>query len=140
MAVEAARQASGGLTFLVFICAHFSTQGREFRRAVSTDLRLNHFVLATRECRHVLSYYLNQATADATQLPVIAGPVEATVTGNVLVQAIASGRFASLSEGRAYLAGKVRLKKFMPRPAPAFEERFRRYAAIETRWVGEQIR
>jgi len=79
--------------------------------------------------------YLNQATADAAQLPVIAGPVEATVTGNVLVQAIASGRFASLSEGRAYLAGKTQLKKFMPRHAPVFEERSRRYAAIETRWV-----
>src|SRR5207253_3097728 len=46
------------------------------------------------------NHYLNQATADATGLPVKAGPVEATVIGNVLVQAIAEGRFASLSEAR----------------------------------------
>jgi rhamnulokinase len=78
--------------------------------------------------------YLNQTTADATQLPVVAGPIEATVIGNVLVQAIASGRFASLSAGRAYLAGKAQLKKFMPRP-PRLEEKSRRYAAIEMRWV-----
>ncbi len=45
--------------------------------------------------------YLNQATADATRKAVLAGPVEATVTGNVLVQAVSAGRFASLAEGSA---------------------------------------
>jgi rhamnulokinase len=34
---------------------------------------------------------LNQLTAEATGLPVIAGPAEATALGNVLVQARASG-------------------------------------------------
>ena len=44
--------------------------------------------------------YLNQATANVTGLPVLAGPVEATVIGNIIVQAIAAGRFASLAEAR----------------------------------------
>src|ERR1043165_965381 len=44
--------------------------------------------------------YLNQATADATGRPVLAGPVEATGTGHVLVQAVSAGRFASLAEAR----------------------------------------
>jgi rhamnulokinase len=59
--------------------------------------------------------YLNQATAKATGLPVIAGPVEATVTGNVLVQAIASGRFNSLAEARRHVANNVQFREFSPR-------------------------
>ena len=75
--------------------------------------------------------YLNQATANATNLPVLAGPVEATVIGNVLIQAIASGRFASLAEARRHVALNVRLKEFEPRPSPTREEASRRYAKIE---------
>ncbi len=59
--------------------------------------------------------YLNQATADASRLPVLAGPVEATVVGNVLIQAIASGRFASLTEARRHIAQNVRLREFAPK-------------------------
>lgn len=75
--------------------------------------------------------YLNQATADATGLPVLAGPVEATVMGNVLIQAIAAGRFASLAEARRHVAQNVQLKKFAPRLSPAWEDAIRRYTAIE---------
>ena len=47
--------------------------------------------------------YLNDATARATGRPVRAGPVEATVIGNVFVQAIAVGRFSNLAEARAHI-------------------------------------
>ena len=47
--------------------------------------------------------YLNQASSTATGLPVRAGPVEATVIGNVLVQAIAEGRFDSFAAARQYV-------------------------------------
>ena len=43
---------------------------------------------------------LNQFTADATGRQVVAGPVEATRIGNLLVQAIALGIIPSLPEGR----------------------------------------
>lgn len=79
--------------------------------------------------------YLNQATADATGLTVLAGPAEATVTGNVLVQAIARGRFASLDEARRHVAANVKLKEFTPRTFPAWEEAARRYAEIEARYA-----
>jgi len=82
--------------------------------------------------------YLNQATANATGLPVLAGPVEATVTGNVLVQAIASGRFESLAEGREYVAKNMQLKRFTPQPTPALEQARRRYATIEARWIEDE--
>jgi rhamnulokinase len=78
--------------------------------------------------------YLNQMTANATGLPVLAGPIEATVTGNILVQAIAGGRFGSLAEGRAHLARNVQVKRFTPQRTPALQEASRRYAAIEARW------
>lgn len=79
--------------------------------------------------------YLNQATADAIGLPVIAGLTEATVVGNALVQAIAAGRFASLTEARRHVAENVRLKRFEPRTSRAFETAAQRYAEIERRFV-----
>ena len=78
--------------------------------------------------------YLNQATATATSLPVYAGPVEATVTGNALVQAMAAGRFASLAEARRHIAETVQVKKYLPRPSPVWQTTARRYAEIEARF------
>ncbi len=79
--------------------------------------------------------YLNQATANATGLPVLAGPVEATVVGNVLVQAIAAGRFASLAAARQHLAENMRLKEFAPARSSTWAEAARRYATIEARYA-----
>jgi len=79
--------------------------------------------------------YLNAATATATGLTVRAGPVEATVIGNVLVQAITAGRFESLSEARRYVGKHAQVKTYEPRRSPAWEEAARRYAEIEQRYV-----
>jgi rhamnulokinase len=79
--------------------------------------------------------YLNQATASATGLSVLAAPCEAAVTGNALVQAISAGRFASMAEARQHVANNVRLKKFTPHPTRTWEEAARRYAAIEARYA-----
>jgi len=75
--------------------------------------------------------YLNQATANATGLPVLAGPAEATVIGNVVVQAIADGRFASLTEARQYVAANVQAQPFMPQSSIAADEARHRYDMIE---------
>jgi len=80
--------------------------------------------------------YLNQATANASQKTVLAGPAEATVIGNALVQAVAAGRFASLAEARRHVAANIIPRRFEPRPSPewpSWEEKARRYAEIETR-------
>jgi rhamnulokinase len=79
--------------------------------------------------------YLNQATADATGRPVLAGPVEATVTGNVVVQATAAGRFASLAAGRRHVAENVSPRRFEPRPDARAGEAARRYAEVEARYL-----
>jgi rhamnulokinase len=45
---------------------------------------------------------------------VLAGPVEATAAGNVIVQAIAAGALASIADGRAALARGFALTRFEP--------------------------
>jgi rhamnulokinase len=79
--------------------------------------------------------YLNQMTANASNLPVAAGPVEATVIGNVLVQGIAAGRFSSLAEGRRYVAQNVKAKRFTPCVNDALREVMDQYRLIEQRYV-----
>lgn len=79
--------------------------------------------------------YLNQATATATGLPVRAGPVEATVVGNVLVQAITSGCFQTLVEARRYVSEHTQLRMYEPKPSRAWDEAAERYARIEERYV-----
>jgi len=79
--------------------------------------------------------YLNQATANATGLPVVAGPVEATVIGNVLVQAIAAGRFGSLSEARRYVTENVPSQDFSTQSTSDLEQAKARYREIEARFI-----
>lgn len=61
-------------------------------------------------------YYLNQMTADATGLPVFAGPIEGTSIGNLIVQMIAGGEFASLQDARDCVARSFDVKRVDPQP------------------------
>jgi rhamnulokinase len=79
--------------------------------------------------------YLNQATANASQKVVLAGPSEATVIGNALVQAVAAGRFATLAEARRHVAANISPRRFDPQPSAMWEEKARRYAEIEARFA-----
>jgi len=62
---------------------------------------------------------LNQLAADACQRPVLAGPVEATVLGNVLVQARATGELSSLAEIREVVRRSCEVRTFEPKRANA---------------------
>jgi rhamnulokinase len=79
--------------------------------------------------------YLNQVAATASGLPVVAGPVEATATGNILLQAIHGERFRKLRDARHYVAQHAQLRRFEPRPSRSWEEAARRYADIEARFA-----
>ncbi len=74
-----------------------------------------------------LNDYLNQATADASARPVLAGPVEATALGNVLVQAISCGEIPSLERGREILRAGVSPRRFEPRRSRGWAEASARY-------------
>ena len=58
---------------------------------------------------------LCQLTADACGIPVLAGPVEATAIGNILVQARALGSVGStLAEMRALIRATQEVRRFEP--------------------------
>lgn len=57
---------------------------------------------------------LSQFAADAMNRPVVTGPIEATATGNLLVQAIALGEIASLSEARAVVRRSFEVIHYEP--------------------------
>jgi len=78
-----------------------------------------------------LNDYLNQATADAARRPVLAGPAEATATGNLLLQAVATGDLPSLAEARRRVALSVRPRRYEPRDRPGWAEAAERYREIE---------
>lgn len=58
--------------------------------------------------------YLNQMTANATGLPVYAGPVEGTAIGNLAVQMIAGGEFKSLQSARSAIRNSFDIKEIKP--------------------------
>ncbi|MDR1145517.1 MAG: rhamnulokinase [Verrucomicrobiales bacterium] len=63
---------------------------------------------------------LNQLAADATGRPVIAGPVEATSIGNILLQLIALGELPSLAAGRALARRSFATQTYQPRNSAAW--------------------
>ncbi|MBL9174762.1 MAG: rhamnulokinase [Verrucomicrobiales bacterium] len=84
---------------------------RQLETLTGNPLRVVHLVGGG-----ALNALLNQFTADATGLSVVAGPVEATLLGNVLVQARTLGELGSLAELRRVVGGSFELATFGPRP------------------------
>jgi rhamnulokinase len=74
---------------------------------------------------------LCQFTADATGLPVCAGPVEATATGNILVQAMAFGRISSLAELRQVVRRSFKLNHYQPRRIAHWDDAYQRFLKLK---------
>ena len=73
---------------------------------------------------------LNQMTADACGRTVVAGPVEATAIGNILVQALAVGAVKSLGEIRSIVAASSEPRRYEPRDAAAWNAQYDRYREL----------
>ena len=73
---------------------------------------------------------LNQAAANATGRTVLAGPVEATALGNVLIQALALGHLSSISELRAVIRNSFEPEIYSPNAAPEWLETFQRFEKL----------
>jgi len=65
---------------------------------------------------------LAQATADATGLPVLCGPVEATSLGNAATQLVALGELGGLADIRAVIARTTAIRSWSPRPDGRWEQ------------------
>jgi rhamnulokinase len=73
---------------------------------------------------------LCQLTADACNRPVLAGPVEATAIGNVLVQALGLGLLGSLAEAREVVRRSFEVRTYAPQGPERWHEPYRRFLAL----------
>ena len=62
----------------------------------------------------------------------LAGPEEATVVGNLLVQAIALGEIASLAEAREVVRASFEPKTYEPAPSAEWQEARGRFAQLRS--------
>ncbi len=73
---------------------------------------------------------LNQATANAIGIPVVAGPAEATALGNVMMQTKGLGLFNSLDEIRSVVRQSVEMEYFYPENTEAWQTAYRTFLSI----------
>ena len=74
---------------------------------------------------------LNRFTAEAIKRPVIAGPDEGTIIGNLLVQAQALGAISGIRELREVVENSFPTKTFLPETdGKAWDEAYQRYLKV----------
>ncbi len=76
---------------------------------------------------------LNRFTANATGLPVIAGPAEATAIGNLLVQAMALGYLDSPEDIREVVASSFQTEGSEPGKDCGWQEAYQRFLSLVAR-------
>lgn len=77
-----------------------------------------------------LNNYLNQFTANALGIEVLAGPQEGTALGNIMVQAKAAGEVKDIWDMRRIIANSLDLKRFTPVDKEQWEAAYQRYLGI----------
>lgn len=73
------------------------------------------------------SKLLCKFTAHANGIPVIAGPVEATVYGNIAIQLMAKGKIADLKEARKVVSASEEPVTYMPENTGEWEQAYEFY-------------
>lgn len=77
-----------------------------------------------------LNNYLNQFTANATGVHVLAGPQEGTALGNIMIQAKAAGMVDDIFGMRRIIAGSISLKSFEPQDKEVWDEAYAKFLTI----------
>ncbi|MCH7226321.1 rhamnulokinase family protein [Haloferula sp. A504] len=73
---------------------------------------------------------LVQATADACGVEILAGPVEATSCGNLIVQMMATGHLSDLPAGRRLIRDSFDFASYSPRDTGAWDTAAERFEAL----------
>jgi len=109
-------------------------------RAILESLALKYRVVMERieditgqniDCLHIVgggiqNELLCQFTANAIGKKVIAGPIEATASGNLLIQAKAAGQIKTLGELRKIVRNSFELKEYQPKEVSLWEEQYKK--------------
>ncbi len=74
--------------------------------------------------------FLCELTSQSLGIPVVAGPVEATALGNILLQLIALGEIESIEEGRRLIAKTEKVTTFINEHTPDWDEAYERFCKI----------
>lgn len=74
--------------------------------------------------------FLCQLTADSIDMPVVAGPVEATALGNIILQLIALGEIDNIDEGRQLISKTHKLNHFNPSHTDEWDSAYDRFVSI----------
>ena len=74
---------------------------------------------------------LNQFSANAAGRTVVAGPVECTALGNVLVQALALGHLPSLDAARRVVRASLPTSRYEPQEAAPWEQAYKKFLHIQ---------
>ena len=73
---------------------------------------------------------LNQFTANATGKLVVAGPVEATAIGNLIVQLIALGEIKNLSQGRMIVRNSFSIQEYLPEKTKDWDQAYQKFIKL----------
>jgi rhamnulokinase len=68
---------------------------------------------------------LCQFTANALGKKVITGPIEATASGNILMQAKATGQIKTLEQARKIVRNSFELKEYQPQQESVWQEKYK---------------
>jgi rhamnulokinase len=74
--------------------------------------------------------FLNQLTANACGVKVVAGPEEATAVGNAMVQAMGLGVIRRLPDARAMIQAAFPIKEFTPKESETWEKAYAHYRTV----------
>lgn len=133
------------------ICAYCQKNGQrvpqtkgEILRVASDSLALKYRFVYDRFCKltgrkyesmhagggGVQNELLSQATANALGIPVIAGPVEATSCGNVILQMTGTGHLPNVAAGRELIRRSFEFKTYQPIDAEAWQSAYSRFIQL----------